>query len=107
MPGDDELITKKNCADRSGQILAAIKLLDDRLYHDNGHISIQTRLDRHERLLRAMCWALSIAGSALIVSLIGFLLRALSIPALACVILAALWLAVVRQGRRGNDKPKG
>jgi len=72
---DHDPVTNAACHERSGEILAAIKTLDDRLYRDNGRISIQTRLDRHERMLAGLCWALSIGGGALIVLVVGFVFR--------------------------------
>jgi hypothetical protein len=75
---DDVPVTNAQCQKRSSDILAAIQKLDDRLYHDNGRISIQTRLDRHERLLSSIVWALSIGGGALIVLVVGFVFRAMT-----------------------------
>ena len=76
--GDDDPVTNLQCHERSGEILAAIKTLDDRLYRDNGRISIQTRLDRHERMLAGLCWALSIGGGALIVLVVGFVFKTMT-----------------------------
>ena len=76
--GEDAPVTNAQCHERSGEILAAIRALDDRLYRDNGRISIQTRLDRHERMLAGLCWALSIGGGALIVLVVGFVFRAMT-----------------------------
>ena len=72
---EDDPVTNKACHERSGAILSAIQTLDDRLYRDNGRLSIQTRLDRHERFLNALCWVLSIAGSTIIVAMIGLILK--------------------------------
>ena len=76
--GDHDPVTNLQCHARSGEILSAIRSLDDRLYRDNGRISIQTRLDRHERLLAGLVWALSIGGGALIVLVVGFVFRAMT-----------------------------
>ena len=75
---DDAPVTNAQCHKRSSDILTAIKNLDDRLYHDNGRISIQTRLDRHERMLAGLCWALSIGGGALIVLIVGFVFKTMT-----------------------------
>jgi hypothetical protein len=53
---------------KSGQIL-----LNDRLYKDNGHVSIQTRLDRHERFVRVMTWLVAALTSAVILGLVSLL----------------------------------
>ena len=37
------------------ETLKAIRSLEMRLYRDNGHISIQTRLDRHDQSLALLC----------------------------------------------------
>lgn len=50
----DNYVTDDACKSRSGEILAAITKLNDRLYKDNGTISVQTRLDRHEQTLRLL-----------------------------------------------------
>ena len=65
-----EYVTDEACHDRSAGILAAIQSLDDRLYKDNGRVSIQTRLDRHERMLCGigrLAWAIVLAIVALVV----------------------------------------
>jgi hypothetical protein len=45
--------------------------LNNRLYRDNGHISIQTRLDRGDRILGALCWVTNIAAGAIILGVLG------------------------------------
>ena len=74
----DAPVTRDECDRKSTQILAAIAGLqasvsetNARLYRDNGHISIQTQLDRHDRILRTLCWVASIAGSTAIVGVVG------------------------------------
>jgi hypothetical protein len=49
--------------------------INNRLYRDNGHLSIQTRLDRGDRILGVLCWVTSIAGSAIIVAAVAFVWR--------------------------------
>ena len=75
---DNDPVTNAACHARSGEILAAIKALDDRLYRDNGRISVQTRLDRLERMLAGMVWAMSIGGGALIVLIVGFVFKTMT-----------------------------
>ena len=73
-----EFVTDEACKNRSGEILAAVEKLSARLYKDNGTISIQTRLDRHEQSLRiltrlmygAIALALVTLGKTLLAGLI-------------------------------------
>ena len=50
----EAMVTDTICKERCGEILSAIKELDNRLYRDNGTISIQTRIDRHDQTLHAL-----------------------------------------------------
>ena len=68
------------CSDTSSRILAKLDSIERRLFKDNGTVSIQTRLDRHEQVIRAILWALSVIGGAFLTSLVVsglFLLKAL------------------------------
>lgn len=51
---NDNHVTDVDCKRRSGAILEAIEALNNRLYRDNGTISIQTRMDRHEQSLKLL-----------------------------------------------------
>jgi len=55
MSNGQQHVTDADCRERSGAILVAVEKLNARLYRDNGTISIQTRLDRHEQSLRLLC----------------------------------------------------
>ena len=46
--------------------------INDRLFRDNGHLSIQTRLDRHQRIVNGLCWAMGIIGAAVMVNGVCF-----------------------------------
>lgn len=78
----EEYITKTDC-DRmhkaddewKKQVTTALKELNDRLYRDNGHISIQTRLDRGDRILGILCWVTTVAGGTIIVAGVAFVWR--------------------------------
>jgi len=48
----EDYVLDAACKERSGEILREIRLLNNRLFRDNGTISHQTRLDRHEQALR-------------------------------------------------------
>lgn len=54
-------------------VIAKLDSIERRLFRDNGTISIQTRLDRHEQVIRGILWALSIIGAALLTSAVGVL----------------------------------
>lgn len=64
----DDYVTDAACHQRSGEILAAVNKLADRLYKDNGTLSVQTRLDRHEQSLRL---AMKLVYGAISLALIG------------------------------------
>ena len=60
---DDSFVTQKACRVATGRVLVShMKLhrkldsIEKRLFKDNGHVSVQTRLDRHEQVLRALLW---------------------------------------------------
>jgi hypothetical protein len=55
------------------EVSNSLKELNNRLYRDNGHISIQTRLDRGDRILGALCWVTNIAAGVLILGVLGFI----------------------------------
>jgi hypothetical protein len=57
--------------ENADHVLQKLESIEKRLFHDNGRISIQTRLDRHEQVIRGMLWALSVIGGALIASTIA------------------------------------
>ena len=60
---DESFVTQKACRVATGRVLVShMKLhrkldsIEKRLFKDNGHVSVQTRLDRHEQVLRALLW---------------------------------------------------
>ncbi len=60
-----EFVTRSACGDTSRRVL---ELIERRLFKDNGTFSIQTRLDRHERVLRVLLWAASVMAGTLLAS---------------------------------------
>ncbi len=68
--GNDDYITQKACEEVSHRIFAKLESIERRLFKDNGTISIQTRLDRHEQVIRAILWALSVIGGAFLTSVV-------------------------------------
>lgn len=78
--GTEDFVSQEMCSDTSNRILAKLDSIERRLFRDNGHVSIQTRLDRHEQIIRAILWALSVIGGAFLTSLVVsgvFILKAL------------------------------
>ena len=75
----EDHVTDAQCNERSGKILAAIERLENRLYRDNGTLSVQTRLDRHEQTLHNLSKALwgvsAVAGVTLAKSILGLVIR--------------------------------
>ena len=67
--GDQEFVTREMCSATSSQLLESqeklhLKLnsIEKRLFRDNGSVSIQTRVDRHEQILRVVLWIVGIIG---------------------------------------------
>ena len=48
------------------ELLAKLEAIERRLFKDNGTLSIQSRLQRHEQILRAMVWAMAVVGGTLL-----------------------------------------
>lgn len=74
----EEYVTREACGETSERILEKLESIEKRLFHDNGSVSIQTRLDRHEQVIRVILWALSVIGGAFLTSLavsVVFLVR--------------------------------
>ena len=45
--------------------------IEKRLFKDNGTLCIQTRVDRHEQVLKILLWATSVVGGALLTSVVA------------------------------------
>jgi len=78
----DQYVAKLDCERRHSadeawkkEVTDGIRELNNRLYRDNGHLSIQTRLDRGDRILGVLCWATSIACGAAILAAVAFSLK--------------------------------
>ena len=68
-----DMVTQGECQQTRGEILKALKDLNDRLYRDNGHLSIQTRLDRQEQVLKTFTKAIGTMGAVLGTTIVGLL----------------------------------
>jgi hypothetical protein len=56
------------------QILAKMEAIERRLFKDNGTLSIQTRIERHEQILKVLLWATSIVvGTVLTCGVMGLI----------------------------------
>ncbi|HUT12412.1 MAG TPA: hypothetical protein VMY42_18075 [Thermoguttaceae bacterium] len=73
-----EFVTEVSCRAKHEEVIAAIRDLERRLFRDNGHISIQTRIERHEQSLAMLC--------KIVYGSVGFTLLAVGGAVLALVI---------------------
>jgi len=61
-----DYVTKDHCATQSAAVLEKLESIEKRLFVDNGSPSIQTRLERHDLVIRALLWVVSVvAGTAI------------------------------------------
>ena len=77
----EKFVTREECASQSAAILEKLESIERRLFVDNGSPSIQTRLERHDLVIRALLWVVSVVtGTAIagIVSACVVLVRVLS-----------------------------
>jgi hypothetical protein len=72
----DGPVSRETCAAISTRVLESqsklhekLDLIERRLFKDNGTLSIQTRVDRHEQVIRAVLWALSGIGGVFLAAL--------------------------------------
>jgi len=79
---EDQHVLKSDCerihkADEAWkkEMSEGLKELINRLYRDNGHVSIQTRLDRGDRILGVLCWITSVAAGAIILAAVAFIIK--------------------------------
>ena len=61
---DKELVTMEACTKRHGALMEKLESIEKRLFIDNGSLSIQTRLARHELAIRAILWVATLSGGA-------------------------------------------
>ncbi len=57
-------VTAEECEARHGALMEKLESIERRLFVDNGSLSVQTRLARHEMVIRAILWAVSALGGA-------------------------------------------
>ena len=60
------VVTKEECLARHEELMGKLDSIEKRLFVDNGSPSIQTRLERHEMVIHALLWVVSVvAGTAI------------------------------------------
>jgi len=74
-----DFVTKDQCALQSAAVLEKLESIEKRLFADNGTPSIQTRLERHEMVIHALLWVVSVAAGTAIAGAVS-----------ACVVLVRL-----------------
>ena len=52
-------VTHEECSESNRQVLEKLDSIEKRLFKDNGTVSIQTRIERHEQILRVLLWSLA------------------------------------------------
>ncbi len=69
---DTDFVTQRHCGEIASKVLAKLEAIERRLFHDNGTLSIQTRIDRHEQILKGLLWVTSVTvGTALTAVVLG------------------------------------
>ena len=59
-----DLVTSEECRERNDAVLHAVQALDHRLFHDNGALSMQSKLNQHDSALgtiKRLMWIAIIA----------------------------------------------
>jgi hypothetical protein len=59
-------VTKEECLKRHEELIEKLDGIERRLFVDNGSPSIQTRLERHDLVIRALLWVVSVAAGTAI-----------------------------------------
>jgi len=75
-PEPVSFVTRETCEATSSQLLESqdnihskLDSIEKRLFRDNGSVSIQTRLDRHDQILRVLLWIVGIVGGSVLAAL--------------------------------------
>ena len=78
----DEYVRERDCEAVSTRIFCKLESIERRLFKDNGTLSIQTRLDRHEQVIRVILWALSVIGGVFLSAVgVGLVMVLKALPA--------------------------
>ena len=68
MTKSEDFVTHEECSESNRQVLEKLDSIEKRLFHDNGTLSIQTRIERHEQILKVLLWATSIVVGTVLTS---------------------------------------
>ncbi|MDD5707418.1 MAG: hypothetical protein PHR35_15960 [Kiritimatiellae bacterium] len=68
MKDGNDFVTHGECGETHRLVLAKLESIEKRLFRDNGTLSIQTRIERHEQILKVLLWAASIVAGTLLTS---------------------------------------
>jgi hypothetical protein len=68
MKASGDTVTHAECGEISQRLFEKLDSIEKRLFKDNGTLSIQTRIERHEQILRVLLWALSIIVGTVLTS---------------------------------------
>ena len=67
-------VTHDECSESNRQVLEKLDSIEKRLFRDNGTVSIQTRIERHEQILKVLLWVTSIVvGTGLTSGVLGLI----------------------------------
>lgn len=66
---DHEEYYQRICKPAFEEILAEVRDLKKRLFIDNGIESVQSRLNKHDRVIKIWCWIICVVGVATITGL--------------------------------------
>ncbi len=64
-------VTEHGTGEMIKELFEKLDSIEKRLFRDNGTLSVQTRLDRHEQVIRGLIWALSVVGGSLLATLVA------------------------------------
>lgn len=74
----ERFVSKASCdqntrslLDSQKAMLSKLDSIEKRLFRDNGSVSMQTRMDRHEQALRLLLWVVGIIGGTLLAGFTG------------------------------------
>ena len=68
MTKSEDFVTHAECSESNRQVLEKLDSIEKRLFKDNGTLSIQTRIERHEQILKVLMWATSIVVGTVLTS---------------------------------------
>lgn len=72
-PSSANYVALDTCLAAQERVLAKLDSIERRLFVDNGRASIQTMLDRHEQIIRALLWTVSaVIGALLFIGVTAF-----------------------------------